>query len=308
MTSVGPQVVLDVGGTTIKGAIDLGDGLRDHRRWPTPRGTGPDAVVAAVVDAAAELTAAATRTAGTPPVAIGAACMGLVDPVGGIAVRSAAAGWSRVPLAALIAERTGVRTALVHDIAAAATAEAAVRTDAGPAPLFFVAVGTGVGGATVVGGRPVIGAHHRAGEIGHIPVPGHDEPCGCGRRGCLERVVSAAGMVRAYTARTGTDPGGALGVAERASAGEPDAVAVWRGACDALADALTVYSVLVDPAVIVLGGGVALAGDQLVGPVRERLRARLGLPGVPVVEAARLGDGAALLGARTAAADLVAGR
>ncbi|ANY07992.1 ROK family protein [Pseudonocardia sp. HH130630-07] len=298
-----PLVALDVGGTTIKGAVDTGDGPRGHLRRPTPRDRGPEAVVAAVLDAAAELVDLAGRAHGRRPAAVGVACLGLVDPGTGTAVLSAATGWSDVPLAALVRERTGVPAVLVHDIAAAATAEAALR-EPGPAPVLFVAIGTGIGGSTVLDGRPVAGAHHRPGEIGHVPVGGSDVRCGCGRSGCLERVASGSALAQAYARRTGTAVHGALEVADRAAAGDPDAVAVWDRGCAALAEALILYSVLVDPALVVLGGGVSLAGDRLVVPVRRALEQGLGLPGVPAVETARLGDGAALAGAFLAAADL----
>lgn len=300
-----PLVAIDVGGTTIKGAIDAGDGPRAQRRWPTPRDRGPEAVVAAVLDAATELVTLAGEAAGRPPSAIGVASLGVVDPVRGVAVLSAATGWTDVPLAAAVGERTGVPAVLVHDIGAAAAAEAAARPGPPPGPLCFVAVGTGIGGAVVVDGRPVTGAHHRLGEIGHVPVSGSDEPCGCGRRGCLERVASGAALVRAYRERTGVeDPAGAAGIARRAAAGDADAAAVWDRGCAALAEALVLSSVLLDPAVIVLGGGVALAGEQLLAPVRAGIARGLGrLPGTPAVEAARLGDGAALAGAFAAAAE-----
>lgn len=301
MSGPGPIVALDVGGTTVKGAVDTGSGARAHRRWRTPREQGPDAVVATVLDAAQELVELTREVAGRPPARIGMACLGLVDPVMGVAVLSAATGWTEVPLAALVRARTGVPVSLVHDVGAAALAEAHHRPRS-VAPLFFLAIGTGIGGATIIDGRPVLGGHHRPGEIGHVGVPGCDELCGCGRRGCLELVASAAGLVRGYVGRTGQEVSGAVEIARRADAGDRDAAAVWERGVGALVDALTACSLVLDPDVIVIGGGVALAGEQLIRPIQDGLTERLGVLGAPTVETARLGDNAALSGAFLAAA------
>jgi glucokinase len=306
----GVSVALDVGGTTIKGGVmSGGGGLLVGRRWPTPREHGPDAVVGAVVAAAEEMVELAVATAGTRPDAIGIACLGLVDSRAGVAILSANVGWSHVPLAAIVADRVGLPVALVHDIAAAAIAEARERPAEATAGMLFVAIGTGIGGTPVVGGKPVPGAHHRPGEIGHIPVTGGTEACGCGRRGCLETVASGAALARAYRERTGAPESvSAAEIAGLAERGDADAFAVWHRGCDALAEALTLYSILMDPRLIVLGGGVSLAGERLLDPVRRGIADRLHLPGTPAVAAAKLGDQAALLGAAISARELGAGR
>ena len=146
-------------------------------------------------------------------------------------------------------------------------------------------VGTGISAALVVDGRPLV-ARGFAGEFGHLRVAG-DEPCACGGTGCLEAVASAAGIVRAYNAATGRAVTGAVEVAEAVRRGDAAAVEVWSTALDRLADGLAALTTVVAPEAIVLGGGLALAGeDILLGPLRSRLIERLHY--TPVPEAASL--------------------
>jgi glucokinase len=301
-------VALDVGGTTIKSAVVSAAGeVLIARRWPTPCEEGPDAVVAAVEAAALETVDLARFTFGAAPSAVGVASLGLVDTGAGVAVLSSNVGWSNVPLVQIVAARVDLPVVLVHDIAAAAVAEATQLSIKSRTNFLFVAIGTGVGGTPVVGGEPVRGAHGRAGEIGHIPVRGATDACGCGQTGCLETVASGRAIARAYRARTHNDaPTTAAHVAAAAARGDSAAAEVWSHACEALAEGLAMYSILMDPQVVVLGGGLSLAGQQLLDPVRDGIATRLPMPGVPEVVAARFGDQAAILGAAIAAQRLLA--
>jgi len=305
MNGVTPGVVaaLDVGGTTIKGAVVAADGtLSAERRWPTPLRAGPDVVISAVTMAAREIVDLARETDSALPVALGIASLGLVDTETGTAVRSSTVGWSNVPLAKLAAADVDLPVVLVHDIAAAATAEATLLAAPARANFLFVGIGTGIGGAMVLNGEPVRGAHQRAGEIGHIRVRGSAQGCGCGQTGCLETIASGRAIAGSYQARTHRHPAEtAARVAAAAANGDPVATEVWSRACEALAEALATYSILMDPALIVLGGGLSLAGENLLGPVRDGLAARITLPGLPELIAARWGDRGALIGAALAA-------
>lgn len=302
-------VGLDVGGTTIKGAVVSASGeVLSARRWLTPREDGPAAVVSAIEAAASEILDLARSTLGASPSALGIASLGLVDTSAGVAVLSSNVGWSNVPLVQIVAARVELPVVLVHDIAAAAVAEATQLPESGRDNFLFVAIGTGVGGAPVLGGEPFRGAHGRAGEIGHLPVQGATERCGCGQTGCLETVASGRAIARAYRARTpGGTPTTAAQVAAAAARGDSAATEVWARACEALAEALAMYSILMDPQVVVLGGGLSLAGRQLLDPVRDGIAARLPLPGAPEIVAARFGDHGAILGAAIAAQRLLAG-
>lgn len=285
---------IDIGGTTIKSALvgsDLTVGT--EYRVPTPRAEGPDAVVEAVREVA-------VRLGGVD--ALGVASLGLVDEAAGRAVYSAAIGWRDVPLAALLTQAVGVPVFLGHDIRAAARAEAECVPGESVDSMLFLAIGTGIGAAMRVSGREVAGANYRAGEIGHAPARPGGRLCGCGAHGCLEAYSSAAAIARDGSAAAGREVS-ARDVAQAAERGRSWAVEVWRSALAVLADAIVSACVLADPEVIVIGGGLSLAGDGLLVPLTELLAARYPFADPPPVRLAGLGDRAALLGAALLARD-----
>jgi glucokinase len=291
-------VALDVGGTAMKGAAVGPDGrVRWPLRRPTPAGEGPEAVVEAVGATLEELVAGA-RGRGIGVAAAGVAVPGIVDDERGVAVFSANLGWRDVPLRALLAERTGLPVGLGHDVRAGALAEAALGAGRGVGDLLFVAVGAGVSAAALVDGRPLHGGGF-AGELGHLRVDPEGEPCGCGGRGCVETLASAAAIARRYAARTGRPAAGAAAVAARVRAGDPDAAAVWEEAVGALAEGLAAAVAVLAPRLVVVGGGLAGAGDLLLRPLAGQLAARLSPRSarMPRLAAAALGDQAGCLGA-----------
>ncbi|MFI5842966.1 ROK family protein [Catenuloplanes sp. NPDC051500] len=298
--SLGDVIAIDVGGTTMKCAVVGADGrARTLFRRPTGRELGPDAVVAALLDVAARLVADCPGT----PDAVGVVVPGFVDEVPGIARYSANIGWRDVPLRALLRERLGLPVALGHDVRAGGLAEARA---GGHRDALFVPLGTGVAAAHVVGGAAVTGAHGTAGELGHVIVRPGGPACGCGRNGCLEAIVGAPAVARAYTARTGEDLP-VTEIAARTAAGEPDATTVWTGMIDALADGLLTAIALRDPEVVIIGGGLSEAGDTLFTPLRAALADRHGPLPLPPLLPATLGENAGVLGAAHLARDLGSG-
>lgn len=280
---------IDVGGTSIKGVrVDpAGRVVREHRA-PTP---APDPTGERVAVAVAAVAARLTGPVG-PPLAAGVVVPGIVDESTGTAVWSVNLGWRDVPLLRLLADRLDGPVALGHDVRAGALAEA--RTGAArdeTRTVAFVPVGTGVSAALVVEGRPVVSGGW-AGEIGqrvlvHGPFAGLRS----------EEVASASATARragAPDART---------VAERVAAGDPEACAVWADTVEALADAITDLVVAVAPGTVVVGGGLALAGDLLLTPLAAALSRRTGALRVPRLVPARHGDAAAALGAAMLARD-----
>src|SRR4051794_24961023 len=180
MSSASPAAVaaIDVGGTLLKGGHVGPDGTLTHSaRTPTGREAGPDAAVAAILDFAAELAAAG------PVAAIGVAVPGVVDEVTGTAVFSANIGWRDVPLRRLLAERTGLPVWFGQDVRAGALAEGRSGAGAGATDFLFMPIGTGIGGAMVLGGVAYPGAAGLAGEIGHIVVRPGGRPRGRGHPG-----------------------------------------------------------------------------------------------------------------------------
>ena len=289
-------IALDVGGTSMKGAL-LDRSLRVHcsLRRPTPRGSGPEAVVDEIVLALHELAARADADGLTVHQA-GVVVPGIVREQTGTAVYAANLGWRDLPLARLLAARTGLSVVLGHDVRAGAAAESELGAARGRRDALFVAIGTGISAALTADGQVLHGGGY-AGEIGHVRVAGNRARCGCGGFGCLETLASAAAVARAYTTVAGRTVAGAAEVAERVAAGDAHAAAVWDRATRGLAGALATVVTLLAPEVIVIGGGLAEAGELLLAPVRARLAAELTFQQVPAVVRAELGDRAGCIGA-----------
>ena len=295
-------VAIDVGGTAMKCALVDGDGtVRHTERHDTGAERGPDAVVAAIGDVAAGL-ADTARAQGLVPHAVGLVVPGVVDEVRRVAGYSANIGWRDVPFGALIDGRTGLTTALGHDVRAGAVAEARLGAGAGSDNVLFVAIGTGIAAGHVVDGVPYRGAHGAPSELGHIQVRPDGPRCGCGRYGCLEALTSAAAVARRY-GEAGGDRVAAAEVVRRAVAGEERAGTIWRQTVELLADGLLTAIRLLDPEVIVIGGGLAEAGTALLDPLHAAITERLAFQTMPRLVPAALGDQAGCIGAALLALD-----
>ncbi|MFT2018326.1 ROK family protein [Streptomyces sp. 796.1] len=301
-------IALDVGGTGMKAALVGADGELLHTaRRRTERERGPDAVIAGILDFAAELRALGIERYGVPAAAAGVAVPGIVDEAAGVAVYAANLGWRDVPMRARLSERlAGAPVALGHDVRTGGLAEGRIGAGEGTDRFLFVPLGTGIAGAIGIDGRVEAGAHGCAGEIGHVVVrPGGPE-CGCGQRGCLETLASAAAVSRAWAAAVGDPQADAADCAKAVASGDPRAVAVWQEAVDALADGLVVALTLLDPRRLIIGGGLAEARDTLFVPLRAAVAERVTFQQLPDIVPAALGDTAGCLGAGLLAWDLLA--
>ncbi|MFI6321959.1 ROK family protein [Nonomuraea sp. NPDC050556] len=280
-------VALDVGGTSMKGGLvdSAGTVLLTERR-PTPRSEGPGAVVATIRDFITHL---ASLGGGTPD-GVGLAVPGLVSP--STAVYSANIGWRDVPASEFTT--LDVPVMLGHDVQTGGLAESVLGAGRGVSDFLFLPIGTGIAGAMVLNGAPYGGASGWGGEIGHIPVFPDGEECACGQFGCLETYASAASVGRRYSLRAGLE---GVRAEQVVSSDDPIAVEVWDEAVEALSLALATYTLLLDPSVIVLGGGLAEAGPALFDPVRTRLVKRLAFRDAPPLVPAALGVDAGMLGA-----------
>ncbi|MEV7016790.1 ROK family protein [Streptomyces sp. NPDC093991] len=300
-------IALDVGGTGMKAALVGADGELLHRaRRPTGREHGPDAVVEGILDFAAELRGHGIRAHGEPASAAGVAVPGIVDEARGVAAYAANLGWRDVPLRALLAERLGgVPVALGHDVRTGGLAEGRIGAGRGADRFLFVALGTGIAGAIGIDGTVEAGAHGFAGEIGHIVVRPGGAECPCGQRGCLERFASASAVSRAWAEACGDPDADATDCAKAVASGDGRAVRVWQDAVDALADGLVTALTLLDPRTLIIGGGLAEAGETLFTPLREAVRRRATFQKLPSLVPAALGDTAGCLGAGLLARDLI---
>jgi glucokinase len=295
-------VALDVGGTGMKCALVRPDGTVHHEeRHPTLAARGPEAVTENILAIAAGL-ADRARADGLDPIAVGVAVPGVVDEENGVAVWSSNVGFRNVPLRDLIEARTGLPAALGHDVRVGGIAEARLGAGQGERHVLFVAIGTGIAAALVVNGSGYNGAHGAAGEVGHIIVRPGGLPCPCGQRGCLESVASARAIGERYRYISGKSEGTAADVVQRLDIDDL-ARTVWQEAIEALADGLVTAQALFDVSSLVLGGGLAEAGDALLTPLRKEIEKRLTFHRMPTIVRAALGDTAGCLGSALLALD-----
>ncbi|MCX4550057.1 ROK family protein [Streptomyces sp. NBC_01387] len=300
-------IALDVGGTGMKAALVGADGSLLHEaRRATNRERGPEAVVESILDFAAELRAYGEEHLGRTASAAGVAIPGIVDAENGIAVYASNLGWRDVPMRELLSTRLhGIPVALGHDVRTGGLAEGRIGAGKGADRFLFMPLGTGIAGAIGIEGSIEAGAHGYAGEIGHIIVRHGGVACGCGQRGCLERYASASAVSLAWAEASGDPEADAADCAKAVESGDPKAVAVWQNAVDALADGLVTALTLLDPRTLIIGGGLAEAGDTLFVPLKAAVEERLTFQKPPHIVPAALGDTAGCLGAGLLAWDLL---
>ena len=295
------MIAVNVGGTMIKAMVVAADGRVIRRaRVPTGAGDGGAAVLARLEDLGARLVRDARGAGAGRPAALGLAVPGIVDEAAGVARYAANIGWRDVPLAGRLGRRLGLPVAVCHDVRAAARAEARFGPGAGAGDFLLVQAGTGIAAALVLDGRPYPGAHALSGEIGHLAVAG-GRRCGCGGDGCLETVASAAAVTRRYRELSGRQVAGAASVVRQVTAGDLAARQAWDEAVGALARALAWCQGVLDCGLVVIGGGLSLAGPVLLEPLARELAGLLTIQRMPRLAASTLGDGAGCAGAALAA-------
>jgi glucokinase len=297
----GPAVLaFDVGGTTIKAEV-IGPDLCSWAKATTSTPRGP-ALVDAVVAVAEELLAGLAPERRAVVRALGLALPGIVDAGRGVSVYAANLDLRNEPVAVPVQARLGLPVRLCHDVTTAGEAERRAGAARDVVDPLVVVVGTGIAAVSYVHGQPVKGISGQAGELGHVMVRSDGPVCGCGARGCLEAVASAAAVARSYRQRSGREVAGARDVV--ALLGEdPHADEVWAEATSALADGLLMAAALLAPGAIVLGGGLAEAGPVLLDPVTAFMRARATAVTVPPLVTAALGTRAGVVGAGLVAID-----
>jgi glucokinase len=283
-------VAVDVGGTTIKAALVDSDG-RELRRLvrATQTGHGPTHVVRQIGDVTLELAQPGT-------VAVGLSVPGIVDGSTGLARVAANLGSRDLPLGDLLGARLGLPVVVEQDARAATLAECELGHGREVPDLITVVIGTGIGAGLVVAGRLVTGASSSAGEFGHLPVHPDGELCPCGQRGCVEAYASAGGIARRYRA-AGGPPDRTVAQIVAGLDADPLARRIWSEAVQALALALASSTLLLDPALIVLAGGLSNAGDRLLEPLRTAVQRALAWRPAPPIKVSPLGDGAGRAGA-----------
>lgn len=301
---------VDVGGTKVAAAVVAEDGtVVDQTRRDTPA-EDVSRTLQMIMDAVEEL-------AGKHQVeAIGIGAAGWIDAERSTVLFAPNIAWRNEPLRAELSDKFGLPVVVENDANVAAWAEYRFGAGRDVESMIMYTVGTGIGGAVIMEGRLIRGAHGIAAELGHLQAVPDGQVCGCGRRGCLEQYASGQALVRlgqaavghapstapVLTELTGGDPAKVTGpmITDAARRGEPASVAAladigkWLGlACVDLVQAL-------DPAVIVIGGGVIDAGELLLGPAEQAyvqgMAQRSQLP-VAELRRAQMGNTAGVVGA-----------
>ncbi|MDP6373200.1 MAG: ROK family protein [Vicinamibacterales bacterium] len=251
------RIGVDLGGTKIEVIALAPDGATLVRtRVPTPR-DDYDATLQAIVD----LVASVEREIGARGT-VGLGIPGAISPATGYVKNSNSIWLNGRPLAEDLAARLDRPLRFDNDANCFALSEATDGGGAGARAVFGVILGTGTGGGVIIDGRPLVGANAIGGEWGHnpLPWPAPDElpgpPCYCGRTGCLETFLSGPGLSRDYAAASGSARP-AQDVAQLADHGDPAARAALDRHADRLARGLATVINLVDPDVVVLGGGLS---------------------------------------------------
>lgn len=260
-------VGVDVGGTRLSVGLVSEHGELDLlQRESTPRNLGASVTLQRLrVLISAVLAGAAERAV----VGIGVGFGGPVDHARQrIRWSHHAPGWTDISLPDLLGDWFRLPACVENDANAGGLAEALFGAGRGHGDVLYVNIGTGVGAALILGGHIHHGAHGNAGELGHMVLDPNGPPCPCGKRGCVEALCSGDAIGRLARERGGQWLSGRE-VGERARRGDELALTVVRDAATTMGLALAAAANLLDPGVIVLGGGVAELGEVYLGPVRE---------------------------------------
>lgn len=297
-----PYVIgVDIGGTnTVVGVFSPGLQLLgkctfltcDSMHQAHPRGTDPNLFFDRLCAEIIRLTerTLARNEEGNPGYTVGVGVPGWVDGDRGMARSSSNLGWKEVPVAAELAKRLQAPVKIDNDVRLYTLGEVTFGAARGCASALGVIIGTGVAAAVYLHGRMVSGHHGYAGEIGHDAVVNHHVLCKCGRIGCMETIVSAPGI-----ARLGKKD--AVSLYDACMAGDEQACDAFRVAAETLGRKMLTCSMLIDPEVIIVGGGVAAAGELLLAPVRKMFEHQYRSGIAPAIKLGSLGDDAGIYGA-----------
>ncbi len=311
-----PALGIDIGGTKVAGGIVAPDGtILDTARRATPGRS-----VAATEDAIVAVVDELADRHGEPLVGVGVGAAGWFDRTGDTVLFSPHLAWRNQPLRKELGDRLQRPMWVGNDADAAAWAEYRYGAGRDSSLMVMITLGTGIGGGLVIDGRLQRGAHGVVGEWGHMRVVPDGRLCACGNRGCWEQYASGTALGQTGREVAHSSPAAAADLLDRvdgdieqitgevvataAAAGDPLAVELLSEVGTWLGQGIADLSAVLDPEVVVIGGGVSVLGEMVLAPARERLERALpgrGFRPGPTVVAAELGAQAGLVGA----ADLV---
>ena len=308
------RIGIDVGGTNVKIALVDEGKIIYSNSVPTYAKMGYEYTVNSMKDAIRDLLKE-TKLQPTDIEGIGFGFPGQIDCQKGI-VRLAPniPGWVNVPIAQMIEEEFNIPTRIDNDVRCAALGELKFGAGRGCENFICITVGTGIGSGIVINGKVVRGASNAAGELGHIKLQMQGGPiCGCGDTGCLEAFASGPSIVamaqdyirggkstkfREMAAAEGGEITPYM-VAKAAEAGDPVAKRIFEIVGEYIGIGLTSVINLLNPEKVIIGGGVAEAGDLLFDPIRRTIKERAMVVAGEAVEIvpAELGNSAGVIGA-----------
>ncbi len=292
---------MDVGGTKVLALALHGDSLEPVGECRVPTPDSGDGLVESIAAAALD----AAKDAGAKIGSIAAGVPGLVDDQGVMRFAANLPNVSELALRDLLHDRFDVPVAIDNDANAAAWGERVAGAGEGADHMLMVTLGTGVGGGIVLDGHLYRGAHGMAGEIGHFVVQLDGVQCSCGQRGCWEKYASGSALGR-IAREAGFESGEAVVAA--AGAGGAKALKVLDQFTRWVAIGMAGLANTLDPAVIVIGGGLVEAGDLLLAPMRQHFNDLIEggehRPEVPI-RPASLGERAGAIGAALIARDFL---
>ncbi|WP_018933848.1 ROK family glucokinase [Gracilibacillus lacisalsi] len=273
---------IDIGGTTVKNAIISNQGEL-IAKWEIPTDLAnqgenvPKDIWLSIENKLSELNLTKERCAG-----LGVGAPGFIEPETGKVAIAVNIGWENFYLKDILEELSGLNVYVDNDANIAALGENWKGSGNQVENMLAVTLGTGVGGGIIANGQIVSGANGTGAEIGHITVEKDGAACNCGRNGCLETVTSATGIVRqaeelmadgkADALKRRKDNSGEIttkDVFETAAEGDKDSKALLAHVLDVLGFTLATVAITVNPAKIVIGGGVSKAGNALLEPLKE---------------------------------------
>jgi glucokinase len=303
-------VGIDLGGTTFSaGRVDESGAIRDQTEEPTLQHEGPERLLPRLAQAANKV-----LSAGEKATAFGIGVPGPVKHREGVCVYAPNLdGWTNLPVAAPLQEQTGLPTFVINDAKAATLAEARFGAGRGADSILLLTLGTGIGSGLTIGGKLHLGATDRGSEVGHTTIDIDDKRGSAGNVGTLESVCGRDAIVwRAMRHLTWGTPSilpdvcdGDLTkltpkhIAQAAAQGDKIAIRVWRETASYLAVGIINVIFTVDVERVVIGGGVAQAGDALFEPLKSAVAARTSRLQFDIeqIVPAQLGNDAGLVGA-----------
>lgn len=285
---------IDIGGTKIAAGLVSAEGELSERIERPTNPSDPQAIIDTVVGMVEELDGDHVARA------VGVAAAAFLDRTRDRVYFAPNIAWSDFPLQDVLQQRLGRPVTLENDANAAGWAEFQFGAAKHAHSMVMLTMGTGVGGAVVEDGRLLIGGFGAAGELGHIIIQPDGLLCGCGNRGCLEQYASGTALMREARNDFGRPELTSDDMTELLIRGDDAAMAVLRRVCDAMGRGITSLVAVTDPEVVVIGGGVAKAGELVSGLITDSFKRHYGAYDrrpVPRIVVATMGNSAGVIGA-----------